>query len=309
MQKRIIIVEPHGFCSGVARAVKTAERIIDRYAGESVFCLNEIVHNRQVVGELRDRGMVFVNSVEDVPEGALLLLSAHGVSPQVKERAAERTLRVVDVVCPFVSKVHAEVREFSSRGLNVICIGHRSHEEVVGVVGEAPDSVLVVENVQEAELLELPSDVPVGVVTQTTLGATQVDAVMDVLMRRFADLQIPDSTDVCYATRNRQSAVQKLAVIAQRVLVLGSSNSSNSSRLMECAEAGGTESILISELGDLDDLSWNNIECVGITSGASTPEAFLDAVVKKLQGDYIFGKPEVMVAVEEHSPRFRMPPL
>jgi 4-hydroxy-3-methylbut-2-enyl diphosphate reductase len=309
MSKKIIIVEPHGFCSGVARAVETAERVIERYAGEPVFCLNEIVHNRQIVGGLRDRGMIFVSSVEDVPEGARVLLSAHGVSPQVKARAAERSLRVVDVVCPFVSKVHAEVRDFSSRGMNVICIGHRSHEEVVGVVGEAPDAVCVVESVQEAELLDFPSDVPIGVVTQTTLGAAQVDAVMDVLVRRFSDLQVPGSTDVCYATRNRQKAVQKLAVVVQRVLVVGSSNSSNSRRLMECAEAGGTESVLITELRDLDELGWNKIECVGVTSGASTPEAFLDAVVSKLQDDYSFGEPEVMVAVEERSHRFRMPDL
>ena len=305
--KRIIIVEPHGFCSGVARAVETAELILDRYAGQSVYCLNEIVHNRQVVGGLRERGMIFVRSVDDVPEGALLLLSAHGVSPQVKASAATRKLRVVDAVCPFVSKVHAEVREFARRGMSVICIGHRDHEEVIGVVGEAPDVVHVVESADEAAALELPEDVPVGVVTQTTLGASQVDGIMTVLEQRFPLLETPQSTDVCYATRNRQGAVKKLAGCTERVLVIGSANSSNSRRLVECAAAEGTESVLVSELDDVDRLDWKDVQCVGLTSGASTPESFLDEVVARLQGVYGFDSPETLVAVEERSLQFKLP--
>ena len=307
--KKIIIVEPHGFCSGVARAVETAELILERYAGQPVYCLNEIVHNRQVVGGLREHGMIFVRSVEDVPEGAFLLLSAHGVSPQVKACAAVRNLKVVDAVCPFVSKVHAEVREFARRGMSVICIGHRAHEEVIGVVGEAPDVVHVVESAEEAEEIDLPGDFPVGVVTQTTLGATQVDGVTAVLEKRFSQLQIPASTDVCYATRNRQGAVKELAGCTQRVLVLGSSNSSNSRRLVECAESEGTESLLISELADLESLGWECIECVGITSGASTPEIFLNEVVQKLRTSFGFGEPERLVSVEERSQSFRLPEI
>ena len=307
MSKRIIVVEPHGFCSGVARAVECAEEIIESTSDTSVFCLNEIVHNQQVVGGLKARGMIFVRCIDDVPEGSLLLLSAHGVSPAVKQSAAARKLRVVDAVCPFVSKVHAEVRNFARKGVVVVCIGHRSHEEVVGVVGEAPDIVRVVESAGEVLELDISAEAEVGVVTQTTLGAAQVDEVMAALKMRWPELKLPQSTDVCYATRNRQRAVQMLAGCCQRVLVLGSINSSNSRRLVECALAEGTESILISELVDLDKLNWNEIECVGITSGASTPEDFLERVVQGLRDDFGFEEPEIMRAVDEHSQRFRLP--
>lgn len=309
MSKRIIIVEPHGFCSGVARAVETADLILERYDGQAVYCLNEIVHNRQVVGGLRERGMIFVRSVDDVPEGALLLLSAHGVSPQVKACAAARNLKVVDAVCPFVSKVHAEVREFARWGMSVICIGHRAHEEVIGVVGEAPDVVHVVESAEEADALELTGDLPVGVVTQTTLGASQVDGVMAVLKERFPLLQTPQSTDVCYATRNRQGAVKELAGCTQRVLVIGSGNSSNSRRLVECATAEGAESILVSELDEVNKLGWTDIQCVGLTSGASTPESFLNEVVQHLQTSFGFGEAERLVSVAEHSQSFKLPDM
>ncbi|MDD2599252.1 MAG: 4-hydroxy-3-methylbut-2-enyl diphosphate reductase [Kiritimatiellae bacterium] len=310
MSKRMIVVEPHGFCSGVARAVATAEQVLERNPGVPVFCLNEIVHNQQVVERLRARGMIFVRRVEDVPEGALLLLSAHGVAPAVKVKAAARGLRVVDAVCPFVSKVHAEVRNFARAGVAVICIGHRNHEEVIGVVGEAPEAVRVVESAAEVEALVLnPTAAGVGVVTQTTLGASQVDEVMAALLRRWPELKTPQSTDVCYATRNRQRAVQLLAGCCQRVLVLGSANSSNSLRLVECSQAEGTPSFLISDLRDLEGLNWDAIECVGITSGASTPEEFLNRVVQKLRDQQGFAGPEIMTAVDEHSPSFRLPDL
>jgi len=309
MSKRIIVVEPHGFCSGVARAVESAQKILDLNQGKPVFCLNEIVHNRQIVGHFKERGMIFVRSVEDVPEGSLLLLSAHGVSPEVRINAVSRALRVVDAVCPFVSKVHAEVRGFTNQGLAVICIGHRNHEEVIGVVGEAPDVVRVVESVAEVQALDIPDAVAPGVVTQTTLGAVQVDQVMAALKKRWPSLKVPHSTDLCYATRNRQSAVKMLAECCQRVLVLGSANSSNSLRLAECAEAEGTHSTLISELKDLDRLNWHAINAVGVTSGASTPEDFLNQAVRRLQNDFGFGKPEIMIAVREHSQHFRLPDI
>jgi len=301
------VAEPHGFCSGVARAVETAEKVIEINPGVPVYCLNEIVHNQQVVGALKESGMIFVTRVEDVPEGALLLLSAHGVSPAVKEQAAARHLRVVDAVCPFVSKVHAEVRNFARQGVAVVCIGHRNHEEVVGVVGEAPDVVRVVESAEEVGLLDIPADAKVGIVTQTTLGAAQVDSVMAAVRERWPELKIARSTDVCYATRNRQRAVRVLAGCCQRVLVLGSANSSNSRRLVECSEAQGTQSFLISELADLDQLDWDQVECVGITSGASTPEMFLKQVVKLLQDQWGFAGPEIMTAIEEISPHFSVP--
>jgi len=251
--------------------------------------------------------MIFIRSVEDVPKGSLLLLSAHGVSPEVRINAASRALRIVDAVCPFVSKVHAEVRGFAKQGLAVICIGHCNHEEVIGVVGEAPDVVRVVESVAEVQALNISDAVAPGVVTQTTLGAAQVDGVMAALKKRWPSLKVPHSTDLCYATRNRQSAVKMLAGCCQRVLVLGSANSSNSLRLVECAEAEGAPSTLISELNDLDRLNWNAINAVGITSGASTPEDFLNQAVCRLQNDFGFGKPEIMTAVKEHSQHFSLP--
>lgn len=307
--KRLLVVRPHGFCSGVARAVETAEAVLARFRGEKVFCLNEIVHNQQVVSRLTSLGMVFVNRLDAVPEGALLLFSAHGVAPALWQQAEARRLRVINATCPFVTKVHAEVRRFVSRGALVICIGHRHHEEVAGVAGEAPDHVRIVENAEEAEVLPLPEGVPVAVVTQTTLGEAQVASVMAVLRRRFPALQLPASTDVCYATRNRQQAVGALAEACERVLVLGSANSSNSQRLVETARAAGAEAVLVSELGQVEALGWESVGSVGITSGASTPESFLDAVVQVLQDQYGFSEPEVMTAVEEDSHVFRLPAL
>jgi 4-hydroxy-3-methylbut-2-enyl diphosphate reductase len=309
MAKRLTVVWPHGFCSGVARAVQAAETLLSRCRGEKVYCLNEIVHNQQVVSRLTSLGMVFVSRVEQVPEGALLLFSAHGVSPDVVRQAAARRLRVIDATCPFVTKVHAEVRRFAAQGACVVCIGHRRHEEVVGVAGEAPAHVRIVESAEEAESLAVPAGVPVAVVTQTTLGEAQVGAVMRVLERRFPGLRLPSSTDVCYATRNRQQAVAALAARCRRVLVLGSANSSNSQRLVETARAAGAEAVLVSERGQLDGLAFEEDLALGLTSGASTPESFLNEVVVGLQSRYGFPEPEVLTAVEEDSHVFRLPAL
>ena len=305
--KRLVVVSPHGFCSGVARAVATAEAVLAKVCGEPVYCLNEIVHNKQVVARLTELGMVFVKSVEAVPEGADLLFSAHGVAPDVVRRAESRRLRVIDATCPFVMKVHAEVRRFAAQGACVVCIGHRKHEEVIGVAGEAPERVRIVESMDEAEALDISEGVPVAVVTQTTLGEAQVEPVMAVLRRRFPEMRLPAATDVCYATRNRQQAVRALADACGRVLVLGSANSSNSQRLVETARAAGAETTLVSDLEQLDGLALEGVVAVGVTSGASTPESFLDAAVGVLRARYGFPEPEVMVAVEETSPTFRLP--
>lgn len=309
MAKRLIVVRPHGFCSGVARAVETAEAVLARFSGETVYCLHEIVHNQQVVSRLTSFGLVFVSRLEAVPEGALLLFSAHGVAPEVWRQAQARGLRVVDATCPFVTKVHAEVRRFAAQGAVVVCIGHRTHEEMVGVAGEAPEHVRIVESAQEAEALTLPEGAAVAVVTQTTLGEAQVESVMAVLRRRAPALRLPDSTDVCYATRNRQQAVAALAKACGRVLVLGSANSSNSQRLVETAQAAGAEAALVSELGQLDGWGWGAVGAVGVTSGASTPESFLESVVRVLRDRYGFSEPESLTAVQEDSHVFRLPAL
>lgn len=307
--KSLTVVLPHGFCSGVARAVQTAEAALARFRGETVYCLNEIVHNQQVVSRLTSLGMVFVGSVEEVPAGSLLLFSAHGVSPAVRRAAEARRLRVIDATCPFVTKVHAEVRRFAAQGSMIVCIGHRKHEEVAGVAGEAPEHVRVIESAQEAVALVPFAKGPVAVVTQTTLGAAQVDAVMAELKRCFPHLQVPTSTDVCYATRNRQQAVRVLAQRCDHVLVLGSANSSNSQRLAETAREAGAEATLVSELRQLGGLDWQAVGAVGLTSGASTPESFLSDVVQVLRERYSYPAPEWLTAVDERSPVFTVPDM
>lgn len=297
--KRLVVVKPHGFCSGVARAIETARKVLAEHPSEAVYCLHEIVHNGIVVTDLAKRGMRFVERVEDVPEGAILLFSAHGVAPEVRRAAEARRLRVVDATCPFVARVHAAVRGFAASGTRVICIGHRRHVEVIGVAGEAIGTVAVVENEAEAEALELPPDTPVAVVTQTTLGATQVDRVLAILQRRFPALQIPAGTDVCYATRNRQRAVTLLAKACDRVLILGSANSSNTQRLVETAREAGAEAVLVNDLDSLERLGWPENICAGVTSGASTPEAFLDEVVASLRTRHGFPEPEIMVVTDK----------
>lgn len=308
--KRLTVVHPHGFCSGVARAVRAAEAALERVrGGEPVYCLHEIVHNRQVVSRLTALGLTFVDDVGDVPEGALLLFSAHGVAPAVRHQAEARRLRVIDATCPFVSKVHAEVRRFAAAGVTVVCIGHRRHAEVVGVAGEAPEHVRVVESADEAEALALAPDSPVAVVTQTTLGEEQVESVMAVLRRRFPDLRVPPSTDICYATRNRQRAVRLLAQRCDRVVVLGSENSSNTQRLAEAARAAGSEAALVSDVSQLADASWRDAAAVGVTSGASTPESFLEEAVAVLRARHGFPAPEDFMAVEENSLVFALPAM
>lgn len=309
--RTLTVVTPHGFCSGVARAVATAEAVLAACPGEWVYCLNEIVHNRQVVSRLTTAGMVFVSDPAAVPQGARLLFSAHGVSPEVRRQAAARRARVIDATCPFVMKVHGEVVRFAARGACVVCIGHRRHEEVRGVAGEAPDRVRIVEDEAEAESLDVPAAQPVAVVTQTTLDSVRVEGVMAVLRRRFAPrLILPASTDVCYATRNRQRAVSLLAERCGLVLVLGSENSSNSQRLVETARAAGARARLVSAPANLADVPGLADEpAVGLTSGASTPEAFLDEVVRLLRESYGFPAPGILRAVEEESPVFRLPPL
>jgi len=279
--RSLFVAHPHGFCTGVARAVNMAEQALQRNPEKDIiYCLNEIVHNQHVVSRLSARGMIFVKRVEDVPEGSRLLFSAHGVSPEVRQQAEARHLQVIDATCPFVSKVHEEVRRFASTAINIVCIGHRQHEEVIGVVGEAPDRVHVVENAEEVSHLALPGDQPVAVVTQTTLGEAQVEEVMSALRARYGQLVCPPHADICYATRDRQHAVEDLAYRCECMIVLGSPNSSNSQRLVETAESVGAHAKLISDVSELSRHDWNAYSTLGITSGASTPEHFLHATIQ-----------------------------
>jgi 4-hydroxy-3-methylbut-2-enyl diphosphate reductase len=244
--------------------------------------LHEIVHNRQVVESFERRGVCFVNTLAEVPEGRAVLFSAHGVPPAVRAAAAARRLEVIDATCPFVHKVHVEVLRFARDGFSIGIVGHRTHDEVIGVAGEAPGRVTVIETVEEAEAFEPADPVRVAVVTQTTLSAEETDRIRAVLRRRFPGLRMPATDDICYATTNRQQAVKALAQRVGVILVLGAQNSSNTRRLAEVARDAGAETVLVSRIEDIVDSVLNNRMDIGVTAGASTPESFITQILQHL---------------------------
>lgn len=284
MNKRtLILVSPHGFCAGVERAVQIADTMLKRCPAP-VFCLKEIVHNRQVIDALRDKGMVFVQTLDRIPPGSHVLFSAHGIPPETRVLARERGLIVTDATCPFVTKVHTEARRFASQGCSVILIGHRKHDEVIGVAGEAPGHVIVVESAEEAGSLAIPNPDAVAVLTQTTLSPEEVAPVMRVLRSRFPSLRLPPGEDICYATRNRQQAVREAAPRVDAFIVLGSENSSNSNRLVEVARASGCPAAwLVETTGKLDSIPLDSVSTLGLTAGASTPEHAVIAAIDQLK--------------------------
>jgi 4-hydroxy-3-methylbut-2-enyl diphosphate reductase len=275
--KRVLLASPRGFCAGVERAVETVEQALDLY-GAPIYVRKEIVHNFHVVRELEARGAVFVESEADVPEGATLVLSAHGVAPSVHAGAAARGLTTIDATCPLVTKVHAQVRRYAADGFTVILVGHEGHEEVVGTMGEAPEAVVLVQTVEDAEALELPDTDRIAYSTQTTLSVDETGEIVDVLRRRFPQLREPEKSDICYATTNRQHAVRQMLHEVDLLLVIGSRNSSNSNRLVEVGCAAGVESHLIDDETGIDEAWLEGCETVGITSGASAPESLVTRV-------------------------------
>jgi 4-hydroxy-3-methylbut-2-en-1-yl diphosphate reductase len=281
MKKTVIIANPHGFCSGVRAAIETIEKELLRHKAP-LYCLHQIVHNSQVVADLSARGVLFVDTLNDIPEKGPVVFSAHGVSPAVRAMAIEKKLQIIDATCPFVSKVHSEVRRFASAGCSVLIVGQADHDEVVGVAGEAPEHVMVVENEEDARRVSVPNPELAGVVCQTTLSASFAESIVAILKSRFPKIRSPSKSDVCYATQDRQRAVQKLAAVAEMMLVVGSKNSANTRRLVEVSASAGCRSIQISDLDDMKNLSLDRISALGITSGASTPESFLNAVLKEL---------------------------
>jgi 4-hydroxy-3-methylbut-2-enyl diphosphate reductase len=262
-----------------------------------VYCLREIVHNRQVVEDLAAKGVVFVQDVGAVPEGATLLFSAHGVSPAVRAQTAKRHLNVVDATCPFVSKVHNEVRRYADQGYSILLVGHKTHDEIVGVAGEAPDRVSIVASHADAENVAVPDAARVAVVTQTTLSVEETSRTLDTLRKRFPAMRTPDRSDICYATTNRQKAVAAVAAEADIMLVLGSENSSNSKRLVEVAQSGGCRAELVATREQLRNLDLASCAVVGIAAGASTPESFVDDAVAFLK---TAGFSRAMERVVEH---------
>jgi 4-hydroxy-3-methylbut-2-enyl diphosphate reductase len=304
VSKRVLVAAPRSFCAGVVRAIDIVEKLLEQH-GPPVYVRHEIVHNVHVVRDLEARGAVFVDSEDDVPEGALVVLSAHGVAPQVYERCAERGLKVVDAVCPLVSKVHAEARRYAGRGLKIALVGHAGHVEVEGTMGEAAEAMVLVETAEDARNLELENGEQLAYLTQTTLSLDDTADVVDALRDRFPDLVGPPSADICYATQNRQDAVKKICEEATLVLVVGSRTSSNANRLVEVAHSVGAEAHLIDDEDDLD-LAWlEGHETVGLTAGASSPDLLVDRVFGRLAELGFTEREEVEIAREDVF--FRLP--
>jgi 4-hydroxy-3-methylbut-2-enyl diphosphate reductase len=276
--KRLLLAAPRGYCAGVDRAVQTVERALEHH-GAPVYVRKEIVHNKHVVEELSKRGAIFVDQETEVPEGEMVVFSAHGVAPAVHENAAARQLRTIDATCPLVTKVHVEARRFAADGYTIVMIGHEGHEEVEGTTGEAPESIILVQTAEEVEGLEVPDPERVAFITQTTLSVDETTEIIAALRAKFPAIVSPKSDDICYATTNRQIAVKQLARECDLVLVIGSTNSSNSNRLVEVAREHGAASHLIDFHHQVREEWLEGVETVGITSGASAPEELVENLV------------------------------
>jgi 4-hydroxy-3-methylbut-2-enyl diphosphate reductase len=275
--KRVLLASPRGYCAGVERAVETVERALALY-GAPVYVRKQIVHNLHVVRELEALGAVFVESVHDVPEGAPVVFSAHGVAPAVRGAANERGLTAIDATCPLVTKVHTQARRYAAGGYTIVLIGHAGHEEVEGTTGEAPEAIVLVESVADAEALSLPAETPLAYITQTTLSVDETREIVDVLRRRFPRIVGPEKEDICYATSNRQWAVKELLNQIDLLLVVGSRNSSNSVRLVDVARAAGVPAYLIDDASEIDEAWLDGVDVAGVTSGASAPERLVTDV-------------------------------
>lgn len=279
---KVILAQPRGFCAGVVRAIEIVERALQRF-GAPVYVHHEIVHNRHVVDELRYKGAIFVDDLAEVPEGAHAIFSAHGVGRSVEATALRRGLQVLDATCPLVSKVHHQGQRYAQEGCTVILIGHAGHPEVVGTLDQIPGPVVLVQSVEEAEALDFPHDAPLAYVSQTTLSVDDTRRIIDVLRRRFFHLSGPSVGDICYATQNRQNAVRELVGQVDVMLVVGSPNSSNSRRLQEIAEELGVPSYLLADGGELQPSWVADARTIGLTAGASAPEASVDDVIRALR--------------------------
>jgi 4-hydroxy-3-methylbut-2-enyl diphosphate reductase len=277
--EKLLLAAPRGYCAGVDRAVQTVERALETY-GPPVYVRKEIVHNKHVVAQLRERGAIFVEELDDeIPEGAMTIFSAHGVSPAVHAEAGRRGLRTIDATCPLVTKVHREALRFASEGYTIVLIGHAGHEEVEGTMGEAPEHIVLVETPEDVDALEIADPDRVAYVSQTTLSVDETAAVIERLRERFPSIVGPRTDDICYATTNRQAAVKQLAGDCDLVLVIGSGNSSNSNRLVDVARAAGADAHLIDNEAQVREEWLEGARVVGITSGASAPEELVQRLV------------------------------
>ena len=305
MVKRVVLASPRGYCAGVERAVETVERALELH-GPPIYVRKQIVHNKHVVGELQRRGAILVEDEAEFPDGATVVFSAHGVAPSVHANSRARSLRTIDATCPLVSKVHAEARHYATRGYTILLIGHAGHEEVEGTMGEAPDCILLVESVADAERVLPPQTHRLAHLTQTTLSVDDTAEILKVLHRRFPGIESPRKEDICYATTNRQRAVKRLLPAVDLLLVIGSRNSSNSNRLVETARAGGIDAYLIDDENEIEPAWLEGVETVGLTSGASAPESLVRRVLAWFRARGVLEVDELDAIPEDVS--FRLPP-
>ncbi len=304
-ERKVLLLKPRGFCAGVVRAVDIVRIALETF-GAPIYVRKEIVHNRFVVNELAEKGAIFVEDIDEVPQGSRVIYSAHGVSPAVREQSKQRKLRVIDATCPLVTKVHVEAIKFARQGYSLVLIGHRDHEEIEGTLGEAPDVTTVVSSAAEVEALEVPDPDRVAYLTQTTLSLDEARDMIDALKKKFPRIVGPHSQDICYATENRQVAVKNVAHSADLVLVVGSNNSSNSNRLVEVSRNLGTKGYLIENSSTIHPEWLEGVANVAVTAGASAPEVLVEDVVNYLRSKG-FGQVEEVEVMPENV-RFGLPP-
>lgn len=280
---KLLLVKPRGFCAGVVRAIDIVDIALENY-GTPLYVRKEIVHNQSVVSDFKKKGVIFIDELSEVPAGSVVIFSAHGVSPQVHEKAQKRNLKVIDATCPLVTKVHNEVHRYKKMGFSILLIGHADHDEVEGTLGEAPEITQLVETNQDAETVQVPNPEKVVVLTQTTLSVDETKGLIEILQKRFPKLTRPAKGDICYATQNRQDAIKHLAALnIDLMLVVGSKNSSNSARLCEVAQSYGIESYLIDNASQIEQSWLQNKNTVGLSAGASAPEHLVEEVVTLLE--------------------------
>ncbi len=302
--RSILLLTPRGFCAGVVRAIDVVRIALDLY-GPPIYVRKEIVHNRFVVDQLRQAGAIFIDELDEAPEGARVVFSAHGVSPAVRRHAAKRRLQVIDATCPLVTKVHLEAVRYAGMGFTIVLIGHRDHDEVIGTLGEAPGSTVIVETVEDVEKLDVPAPDMICYLTQTTLSLDETRDILDRLRERYPAIQGPQSSDICYATQNRQEAVKAAAPNCDLLLVIGSKNSSNSRRLVEVCEKSGVPAHLIDDASEVDPAWLEGANTVAVTAGASAPENLVAELVDALRRAG-YGRLE-HVEVKEEDVRFSLP--
>jgi 4-hydroxy-3-methylbut-2-enyl diphosphate reductase len=303
--KTLLLLKPRGFCAGVVRAIDVVRIALEAF-GPPIYVRKEIVHNRFVVEELSAKGAVFVDEVDEVPDGQRVIYSAHGVAPEVWEASKSRGLRVIDATCPLVTKVHVEAVRFAKQGYSLILIGHRDHDEVIGTLGEAPDVTQVVSSAEEVESLHIPDPARVAYLTQTTLSLDETAGIVEALRKKFPLIQGPSAADICYATQNRQTAVKEVVAQAQLLLVVGSTNSSNSNRLVEVARKLGAQAHLVENYRAIQRHWLENVRTVALTAGASAPECLVEEAVSYLSRQGFTDIRELEVMPE--NVRFGLPP-